>query len=143
MQGNNYAAPILLIEGNASSETQVLRAYQQTGHKNRILVARSGEHALTLLRGCHKGLAFGLVLLDLYVPRHGGCAVLEAIRRDRGISKVPVVLMCERNEDNDEMQRCSHLANTWVKKPSVGAEWTHLLDRLVSFWLDRRVLNPI
>ncbi|MEZ0327302.1 MAG: hypothetical protein ACAH95_15500, partial [Fimbriimonas sp.] len=128
-------SPILLVEGDAQDEMRAVRAYQETGHTNRLLVARTAEHAMTLLKACSKGLRFGLVLVDLYAPRFGAADLIKRIRREPTLSEVPVVVLAPENVNEESLCTLSEDANTWARKPSSRTEYCNLLDKLVHAFL--------
>ncbi len=127
-------SPILLVEGDASDEMRAVRAYQETGHSNRLLVARTAEHAMTLLKACSKGLRFGLVLVDLYAPRFGAADLIKRIKREPALAKVPLVVLAPENVREQNLDSVSD-ATTWAHKPVNRTEYCHLLDRLVKAFL--------
>jgi DNA-binding response OmpR family regulator len=58
---------------------------------------------------------FDLVLLDVMLPRQGGLAVLEAIRRDR--PEVPVIVLTAKAEKDDVVEGLNLGADDYVTKP--------------------------
>jgi two-component system KDP operon response regulator KdpE len=72
--------------------------------------ARSGEDALATME---KGL-FDLVLLDLNMPGMGG---MEACRRIRETSDVPIVILSVRSTEMDKVEALDAGADDYVMKP--------------------------
>jgi CheY-like chemotaxis protein len=138
MQVGDSKSPILLVESDAKDEMRAVRAYQETGHTNRLLVARTAEHAMTLLKACSKGLRFGLVLIDLYAPRLGAADLIRRIRREPGLMDVPLVVLAPENVNEQSLCGVAGDATTWARKPSNRAEYCTLLDRLVQAFLGVR-----
>ncbi len=128
-------SPILLVEGDASDEIRAVKAYQETLHTNRLLVARTAEHAMTLLKASSKGLRFGLVLVDLYAPRLGAVDLIGRIRKEPVLEQVPVVVLAPENVEEQNVRTLSQDANTWARKPVSRTEYCHLLDGLVQAFL--------
>src|SRR3954462_117531 len=77
---------ILLIEDNPDDEELTLRAFDDSGLGNEIVVARDGAEALDFMlgTGVHAGRDLKvmpmLVLLDLNLPKVSGLDVLRQIR---------------------------------------------------------------
>ncbi|TMA22235.1 MAG: response regulator [Deltaproteobacteria bacterium] len=59
----------------------------------RVLTAADGGEALDRLRG---GVRPDVMLLDLMMPRVSGVEVIDALRKDESLSKIPVVV-CSAN----------------------------------------------
>jgi two-component system KDP operon response regulator KdpE len=75
-----------------------------------VLEARSGEEALELL---HREVP-EVVLLDLTMPGIGG---LEACRRIREFSDVPVMIVSARNTEREKVEALESGADDYVTKP--------------------------
>jgi CheY-like chemotaxis protein len=138
MREGDNKAPILLVEGDSVDELRAVRAYQETQHTNRLLVARTTEHAMTLLKACANGLRFGLVLLDMHAPRFGAVDLLRRIRKDPHVGQVPVIVMAPPHEKDEIVTAISGQADAWVKKPDTQAEYCSLLERLLDTYLGLR-----
>ena len=128
-------APILLVEGDSVDEARTIKAYSETGIKNRLLVARTAENALTLLRACARGLRFRLVLLDMHIPGMGARNLLKRIREDHTIKDVPVVVMSNHHETDEEVEVVAAQADSWVRRPTEHKPLVTLLDRVIRFFL--------
>ena len=119
-------------------ELRAIRAYRETQHTNRLLVARSTEHALTLLRAFSNGLRFGLVLLDMHAPRLGAADLLRRIRKDPLIHDTSVVILAPPNQPEDSIEAVAENADGWAKKPETTAEFCSLLNGLLERYLGVR-----
>jgi CheY-like chemotaxis protein len=126
--------PILLVEGNLDDEERLVRAYERTGHRSRLLVARTTENALTLLRACAKGIRFKLIVLDLHIPRCGAFEFITRLRRDPLIADTPVALLIPPETASTEM--IAHLNGmlAFITKtrdaPSLIDLWNEVLESL-------------
>ena len=63
------------------------------------LAALNGEDGLVLIRSRHPDI----ILLDLQMPVKDGVEVLESLKRDPELSRIPVVVLS--NQDNQESFR--------------------------------------
>jgi CheY-like chemotaxis protein len=129
--------PILLVEGDSYDEARIVRAYSQTAHRNRMIVARTAENALTLLRACANGLRFGLVLLDLHVPRFGAVDLIQRIRKDRQIAETPLVVMAPSSITEEDLIPASNVADCVFRRPERTPDLSRLLDGIVKFFMKR------
>lgn len=130
-------APILLIEGDHQEEDRIVHAFEKTGRRNRLLVARTAENAMTLLRACARGLAFRLVLLDAHLPRLGAGEFLRHLRKDPTICGTPVVVMGRPDDADEVLQKEGRGAEEWVRKPARIDELKELLNHLLERWIPR------
>lgn len=64
-----------------------------------VIKAQDGEEALNLLQ--NEGIKPGLILLDLILPRKNGFEVLENIRQDPFLEKIPVIIISNLGQPAD------------------------------------------
>ena len=76
-----------------------------------ILEAGDGEEALKIFYST-KGIS--LIVLDVMMPKLDGYETLKAIRED---SKVPVVMLTAKGEEEDELHGFKSGADDYVQKP--------------------------
>jgi len=96
--------PILLVEDNPKDLELTLVALEKTHLANEVIIARDGEEALDYLlyRGSWKGRSKGnpaVVLLDLKLPKIDGLQVLQTIRSDNDLRRLPVVILTSSREE--------------------------------------------
>jgi CheY-like chemotaxis protein len=80
-------ASILYAEDNPLNFELVRDVLQATGHA--IHWAKDGAEALDRLKALH----IDLLLLDLHLPGVDGMEVLSAVRKDRALSRLPVLVI--------------------------------------------------
>jgi CheY-like chemotaxis protein len=94
-----------------------------TAHGFVCHAATDGDEALELI----KRLRPAVVVLDVYMPRRNGFAVLQEVRRDEAIADTRV-LMLTGNGERDYVRRASALrADGYIVKPFQAAK---LVDRI-------------
>lgn len=99
------AMTVLVVE-----DTELLRRMYSdklTQEGYRVLSAADGLEALSLLRGDTPDL----ILLDLIMPKMSGLEVLDLIKRDPRLNRVPVLILSNLGQDED-MQRALELGAT-------------------------------
>jgi CheY-like chemotaxis protein len=79
---------ILIVEGDADMRAALADA--MTGMGAEVLVAEDGVQALAQLR---RGLRPSVILLDLRLPTLWGRDLLEDLRADSRLDRVPVITM--------------------------------------------------
>jgi two-component system, chemotaxis family, response regulator Rcp1 len=129
---------VLLVEDNPGD----VRLTQEALKDGRVLVnltvAYDGVEALDILRrtGSHANKARpDLILLDLNLPKKNGREVLEVIKADDDLKRIPVIVMTTSKAEQD-IHRAYHLnANCYVTKPVDLDEFLNVVRSIEDFWL--------
>ncbi len=108
---NQLASSILVVDDN-SVIRQILRmSLEADGHT--VSIAENGIDALDKMRTND----YDLVLLDIMMPLMNGIQVLEAMRKDRLLAKIPVIVI-SANHQIENSVRCIELgAVDYLSKP--------------------------
>ena len=77
-----------------------------------IIEAKDGEDAITKFKENEEKL--NLVLLDVMMPKQDGWSVLRNIRQN---SKIPVIMLTARGEEQDELFGFELGADEYISKP--------------------------
>jgi len=84
-----------------------------------------------------------LLLLDIRMPKVDGVEVLERIKRDEELRKIPVIMLTT-TDDPHEIDRCYALgANLYIAKPTDYNKFMDTIERLGSFLSLLSVKVPI
>jgi DNA-binding response OmpR family regulator len=114
---------ILIVEDNEDTLFLLTMQLQQGGYT--ILEAQDGIEALDKLKDNQPDL----LLLDLMIPGLSGFEVLERIKTDDELPKVPVIILSALDEP-DVIKQCMELgACDYVTKPYTSND---LLNRISS-----------
>jgi two-component system, chemotaxis family, response regulator Rcp1 len=136
---------ILLVEDSPTDILLTREALHEGRVINRLQVAESGEDALKLLR---RQEPFGdaarpdLILLDLNLPGIHGQEVLEQIKTDDDLKRIPVVVLTTSKAEADVFRAYGLHANCYLTKPVVLQSFGELLRQLEDYWLCLVVLPP-
>jgi len=84
-----------------------------------------------------------LVLLDVMMPRMDGYAVLEIIRDGFETSRLPVILLTAKGEDEDKVRGLRGGANDYVVKPFNHEELLLRVTNLLEATRREREANPL
>ena len=76
-----------------------------------VLLAGNGEEAIDLF---FKETSIALIILDVMMPKMDGWTALKTIREH---SKVPVIMLTARSEENDELKGFDYGADEYISKP--------------------------
>lgn len=129
---------ILLVEDSPGDVRLIREALKDGKVANRINVVEDGEAAMLYLRR-QKPYADAvrpeLVLLDLNLPRKDGREVLEEIKSDPELMRIPVVVLTTSSSEEDVLRTYSSHANCFVTKPIDLDQFMDAVRSIESFWL--------
>ena len=132
---------ILLIEDTMSDAEMTIYALNQNNLANKVLHLRDGAAALDYLfaEGSYAGRNIEdvpkVILLDLKMPKVNGLEVLQRIREDERLKRIPVVMLTSSKEDPD-IKRCYDLGvNSYVVKPLEFEEFRIAISNLGLYWM--------
>lgn len=100
---------ILLVDDEARMRKLVKDFLVKKGYV--ILEAGDGEEALEVF---YKNNDISLILLDVMMPKLDGFSVLREIRK---VSKVPVIILTAKGEDEDELKGFELGVDEYISKP--------------------------
>ncbi|MBX9740568.1 MAG: response regulator [Beijerinckiaceae bacterium] len=131
--------PILLVEDNAKDIELTLAALAKCQLANDIIVTRDGADALDYIygRGAYAERAPGdpaVVLLDLKLPKVDGLEVLEKLKGDAILRRVPVVMLTSSREERDLVRSYELGVNAFVVKPVDFSAFFEAIQDLGMFW---------
>ena len=129
---------IMLVEDNPADLRLTQEVLEEADFPHRLLVARDGEQALAMLRGQppHQDLPLpDLVLLDLNIPRKNGLEVVSAVKQDRRLKRIPVIILSTSRAETDFAAAYDAYANAFVTKPTDWGEFAELARHIRDFWL--------
>lgn len=137
---------VLLVEDNLGDIRLTQEAFEGVDSETKLHPVTDGDDALEFLTRRADDDAPSLpdiVLLDLNLPGRDGCEVLEAIRDDRRLHTLPV-LMLTSSGDSRDIERCygAH-ANAYLTKPTDIDEFASLVKAVEGFWFERATLPPV
>lgn len=136
---------ILLVEDNPGDVRLTEEALSEGGVPVQLHVARDGVEALSLLR--QKASATptprpDLILLDLNLPKKSGLEVLEEIKSDKNLKRIPVVILTTSKEEHDILRSYDLHANGFIVKPVDLHEFIRVIRSVSEFWLTVVTLPP-
>lgn len=130
---------ILLVEDNEKDIELTLAALGEHNLANEVVVVRDGAEALDFLfkRGEFANRAAGLpvvVLLDLKMPKVDGLEVLNQVKNDPELKRIPVVMMTSSREEQDLVKSYALGANAYVVKPVDFQQFVDSIKQIGFFW---------
>ncbi|WP_269619666.1 response regulator [Zhongshania sp. BJYM1] len=110
----HMAASILVVDDNDS--TRDLLAHQLQRQNFMVIEAASGERCLEIMRSAEPDL----VLLDLVMPDMNGYEVLQVIRNDEALRRIPVVVVSGMQDEEGAVRCIDAGASDYLLKPVNG-----------------------
>jgi CheY-like chemotaxis protein len=114
---------ILLVEDDPGDQELTRRALEEDVIRTDLRIVNDGKEALDYLRreGAFEDPASSpkphLILLDLNMPRVDGRQVLERVREDPVISRIPVIALTTSDEEEDVIRSYDLGCKSFIKKP--------------------------
>ena len=130
---------ILLVEDSLGDVRLIQEALQEAKLHNRMTVVGDGEEAMACLRkqGRYARAATpGLVLLDLNLPKKNGFEVLQEIKEDEILKRIPVVILTTSQAEQDIVKSYDLYANAYITKPVDLDQFLAVVKAVEGFWLE-------
>lgn len=136
---NSSPIEIMLVEDNPADVRLTKEALHDAKVHNNMVVAADGMEALAILRRegpyaeSHRP---DLILLDLNLPRMDGFEVLDAIKKDDDLKRIPVVILTTSQAERDILRGYDLHANAFVTKPVDLEQFIRVIKSIEDFWLE-------
>ena len=130
---------ILLAEDSPADAEMAIDALREAHLANPIVHVEDGVEVLDYLyaRGAWSGRKDGLpsvLLLDIKMPRMDGLEVLQAIRADEQLQRLPIVILSSSREETDLARSWDLGVNAYVVKPVDVDQFFNAIKTLGTFW---------
>ena len=147
MTDSTRSAPveILLVEDNPGDVRLTREALKEGKVYSNLYWVKDGVEAMDFLRrkGRHAGAVRpDIVLLDLNLPKKDGREVLEEIKTDEDLKRIPVVVLTTSKAEEDVLRTYNLHANCYVTKPVDLEKFIVVVKSIDRFWLTVVTLPP-
>ena len=129
---------VLLVEDDPGDVLLIKEAFADNKVRNRLHVVSDGVEAIEFLRreGAHGDAPSpDLVLLDLNLPRKDGREVLDELKSDATLSRIPVIVLTTSAAESDILHSYDLQANCFITKPLDLDEYFSVVRSIEDFWL--------
>jgi CheY-like chemotaxis protein len=129
---------ILLAEDNPADVRLTQEALKEGKVQNTLSVVPDGVETLAFLRreGEHAEASRpDLLLLDLNMPRMDGREVLEEIKADPELRRMPVVVLTTSRSEEDILRAYDNYCNCYIQKPVDLDKFLEVVQAIEDFWL--------
>ncbi|TDB90832.1 response regulator [Actinomadura sp. 7K534] len=129
---------VLLVEDDPGDVLLTVEAFEHNKVNNSLHVVNDGEQAMDFLRRegeYPEAPRPDLILLDLNLPRKDGREVLEEIKHDDDLRRIPVVVLTTSEADEDILRSYNLHANAYVTKPVDFDQFISVVRRIDDFFV--------
>jgi chemotaxis family two-component system response regulator Rcp1 len=143
---NVEAVEILLVEDSPGDVRLTQEALKDSKLYNNLNVVPDGVEAIAFLRrqGEYANAPRpDLILLDLNLPRMDGRQVLQEIKNDESLKRIPVVVLTTSSNETDIFITYNLHANCYISKPVDFTQFINVVKSIESFWFSIVKLPPI
>lgn len=129
---------ILLVEDNPGDVRLTKEGFKEGKVYNNLYVAEDGEEAMLFLRQEDPYLNVprpDIILLDLNLPKKDGREVLEEIKGDPDLRRIPVIILTTSKAEEDILKTYDLHANCYITKPVNLEDFISITKSIENFWL--------
>lgn len=137
MAGHSRPIEVLLVEDNPGDVRLTQEALKEGRIVNRLSVVPDGVEAIEFLsrRGKYANSPRpDLILLDLNLPRKNGGEVLQEIKTDPDLRRIPVMVLTTSSAEKDMLEAYSLHANCFITKPVDLNQFLEVVRSIEHFW---------
>lgn len=136
---------VLLVEDDPGDIVIAEEALRAGKVASTLHVVNDGVQALQFLRreGEHASAPKpDLILLDLNLPRMGGHEVLEHVKSDPELRRIPIVVLTTSSAGEDIVRSYDLYANAYVSKPVDFDDFADVVKQIDEFFASVAKLPP-
>jgi diguanylate cyclase (GGDEF)-like protein len=129
---------ILLVEDNPGDVRLVAEVLKQAKVVHHLTVACNAVEALAFLHrtGQHEfALGADLILMDINLPGMNGLDLIQKIKTDPKLVRIPIVALTSSDADDDVRRAYDAYANCYVRKPLDLDQFVAIMRNVSHFWL--------
>lgn len=139
------AFEILLVEDNQSYVSLMMEALEESQVPTNLSVVMDGVEAMAFLHREGKYIPSprpDLIILDLNIPKKKGQKVLEEIKSDPDLKRIPVVIFTVSSAEQDILLSYNLHANSYIIKPRELDQFMAAVKYTINYWFTVVKLPP-
>jgi two-component system, response regulator len=136
----NGAHPILIAEDDEDDYLLTLEALKEAGVDTPVKWVKDGEELMGYLEPVGTTAQKSspefpsLILLDLNMPRKDGREVLDEIKKNKALRKIPIVVLTTSEAETDINHAYDLGVNSYIQKPVRFNEFVEVVKVLSHYW---------
>jgi CheY-like chemotaxis protein len=134
------AIQVVLVDDNLADQEIARRVFGSLANVCRLRILSDGHQALTYLDPNLNDEVFGekelpdLILMDINMPRLSGLEVLRAIKADKTLRHIPVLMLTTSSLESDILDSYRFGCSSYILKPIDVPQFSSLLAQLLHYW---------
>lgn len=136
---------ILMVEDSPSDAQLAVEAFKQSRMVNTLTVIDNGGDAVDYLyrRGKYENAILpDLILLDLNLPVKNGHAILEEIKQDPVLKRIPVIVLTTSESEKDILESYNLQASAYITKPVDFDKFIGIVKDIQNFYFVIATIPP-
>ncbi len=142
---NSEKFSILLIEDDPNDQILIRRAVKKANILNSVFVLGDGEKAIQYLSGekdysdRSKHPLPILIILDLKMPKVSGLDVIEYVKKQPLIKRIPIIVLTSSKDTSDINSAYDLGVNSYLVKPVKFEDLVNIMVNMASFWISSNI----
>lgn len=131
------AIEIFMLEDSPADIEMAKELFEQAKIINNFSYTEDGESALDYLnkRGKYENAKTpDIIILDINVPRVNGIKVLEEIKNNSQLKRIPVIMLTTSDDSDDIEKSYAKYANAYIQKPLQIKDFYNIVNTFEEFW---------
>lgn len=136
---------ILLVEDNPGDIFLTQEALKDCEIESHLHIVQDGEDAINFLNKQEQYQSVprpDVILLDLNLPKKNGREVLEEIKANPELKRIPVIVLTTSLADEDILKSYNLHANCYIPKPRDLSQFSQIISAIETFWFKVVKLPP-
>jgi chemotaxis family two-component system response regulator Rcp1 len=145
IENNICPIEVLIVEDSDADIRLVKEAFKDGKMMVNLIAIKDGFEAMVYLRKENEYTNVStpdLVLLDLNMPIKNGFEVLDEIKQDQELRRVPIIIMTISKTEEDILKSYNLHANAYIVKPVELNQFMSAIRSIENFWLTVVKLPP-
>jgi len=131
-----HSHPVLIAEDDEDTIFFLERFLHKIGLENPLKIARDGAEALEFLENESDHKTPHLAVLDIKMPLKDGFDVLQRVRANPKLSRMPIIIFSNSHQERDVNRAYDLGANSYVVKPTDPALMEQFVRKIHDYWIN-------
>ena len=131
-----HSDTVLIAEDDEDTIFVLERSLRKLGMRNPVKVVHDGEQAINYLEQDDSHKPPRLAVLDIKMPLKDGFEVLNRIRSNPKLSRLPVIMFSNSQDERDVDRAYDLGANSYVVKPTDPRQMDQVVEKIHDYWIN-------